>query len=347
MTKQWMLKPAAAIAATLFGTALSGAASAQSATSWPQAAPAAAATPAATPAATAAARQVRMSQLIGKEVRNAQGENLGGIKDVIVDVSNGRVHYVVLSFGGFLGLGDKLFAYPVRAFRHAPDKDELVLNVDRERLKAAPGFEAGNYPDFTSGDYRTSVDRYFGPQMSTTVASTARMVRASELMGKDVNDPAGKDLGEIQDVVVNMNNGDVRYAVLEFDQSWSLRDKLFAFPLKSFRIGTRWSDDLVLDVSKDKLNNTPGFDKSAWPRTDLNDPKIVADIDRYVVATAIVPLPPAANDALFGRLDANKDGWLSAAEAKAEAKVESNWGKLDADSNQRVTRAEFDAAYRP
>ncbi|MGH6611986.1 MAG: PRC-barrel domain-containing protein, partial [Burkholderiaceae bacterium] len=50
-----------------------------------------------------AMRDMRLSQLIGKDVRNAQGEDLGDIKDVILDVNNGRVHYVVLSFGGFLG----------------------------------------------------------------------------------------------------------------------------------------------------------------------------------------------------------------------------------------------------
>ena len=67
-------------------------------------------------------RDMRLSQLIGKDVRNAQGEDLGDIKDVILDINNGRVHYVILSFGGVLGLGDKLFAYPMRAFSPASNK---------------------------------------------------------------------------------------------------------------------------------------------------------------------------------------------------------------------------------
>lgn len=132
-----------------------------------------------------------------------------------------------------------------------------------------------------------------------------RLVRGSELLGKDVNDPAGRDMGEIEDVVINMANGDVRYAVLEFDQSWSLNNKLFAFPLKAFKGGARWSDDLVLSASKDTLNNTPGFDKGSWP--NINDPKWISDVDRYLVATAVIPLPSATNDTRFRRGEGRYD----------------------------------------
>ncbi len=294
----------------------------------------------------AAARDMRLSQLIGKDVRNAQGEDLGDIKDVIFDVNNGRVHYVVLSFGGFLGMGDKLFAYPVRAFSPAADRDELVLNVAKERLKAAPGFEASRYPDFDKPEYRSQVDRYFGSGMAIEARPNMRLVRGTELLDKDINDPTGRDLGEIEDVVINMANGNVHYAVLEFDQSWSLNNKLFAFPLRSFKQGANWSDDLVLNISKDRLNNVPGFDSDKWP--NLNDPKWRADIDRYLVATTttVVPLPSTTNDGRWERLDANKDGWLSRDEAKADASVTADWSKMDRDNDGRVSRTDFNASYR-
>jgi hypothetical protein len=57
-------------------------------------------------------------------------------------------------------------------------------------------------------------------------------------------------------------------------------------------------------------------------------------------------MPSTANDALFVRLDSNKDGWLSADEAKVDKSVLSDWKKIDVDKNGKVTRAEFDAAYR-
>ncbi len=289
------------------------------------------------------ARNIRLSQLVGKDVRNAQGEDLGDIKDVIIDVNNSRVHYVVLSFGGFLGMGNKLFAYPVRAFSLAADKDELILNVAKERLKDAPGFEADRYPNFEAAVYRDRVDNYFGKPLAIEPRPNMRLVRSGELIGKDVNGANGRDLGEIQDVVLNMANGNVQYAVLEFDQSWSLNDKLFAFPLRSFKQGARVSEDWMLNISKDTLNNVPGFDKKAWP--DMKDPKWNADVDRYLVT--VVALPSTTNDAMWNRLDKNKDGWLSADEAKADANLGSSWSKLDVDNKGRISRVEFDTRYRP
>jgi len=222
-------------------------------------------------------RYMRASKLIGQDVRNAQGEKLGDIKDIVVDVANSRVHYVILEFGGFLGLGEKHFAYPLRVFRASSDKDELVLNVDKERLKKAPGFEKNKYPDWDKPEYRAQVDKYFGDSVAVKPAANMKLIRGSELIGKDVNGADGKDLGEIEDVVVNLADGSIRYAVLEFDKSWSLGDKRFVFPLKSFRAGAKMSDDFVLSVSREQLDKMPGFDRNRWP--DLNDPRWNRDVE--------------------------------------------------------------------
>ncbi len=108
-------------------------------------------------------------------------------------------------------------------------------------------------------------------QQRQTQQAATRNIRASNLMGKDVRNAQGEDLGEIKDVVVNIANGSVRYAVLEFDKSWSMADKLLTFPVSSFKQGAKPSDDLVLSASRDTLDRVPGFDKNRWP--DLNDPK--------------------------------------------------------------------------
>ena len=170
---------------------------------------------------------MRVSQLIGKNVENVQGENLGEIKDLVIDVNNERVFYAILEFGGFLGMGEKLFAYPVRSFdQSSADTDKLVLNVDKEKLKAAPGFARDSWPDWLT--YGKQVDKYYGETVKLKPMANQRLVRASELIGKDVNDRMGKDMGEIDDMVVNMNSGRIHYAVLEFDQSWNLNDKLIS-----------------------------------------------------------------------------------------------------------------------
>lgn len=106
------------------------------------------------------ARQMRASKVLGMNVRNTKGEDLGHVKDLIIDTNSQRVRYAVLSSGGFLGVGDKLFAYPVQAFQTAADRDDLILNVDRERLRDLPGFDMNAWPADLGG-YAGSVDRFF------------------------------------------------------------------------------------------------------------------------------------------------------------------------------------------
>jgi sporulation protein YlmC with PRC-barrel domain len=219
-------------------------------------------------------RNVRASKLIGSEVRNPQGEKLGEIKDLIVDVGNDRVHYAVLSFGGVMGVGDKLFAYPVRSFSQTADKDELVLNVDKARLRSAPGFDKDRYPDWNTGRYREEVERFHGGTAATKPMPNQMLRRASELLGKNVDDRNGKDLGEIEDLVINMTNGTIPYAVLEFDRSWNLNDKLLPVPLRAIDASGR--RDLVMNVDKAQLDTARSFDKNRWP--DLNDQKYMAEV---------------------------------------------------------------------
>ena len=288
-------------------------------------------------------RDMRASKLIGTDVRNAQNENLGEIKDLVIDVNNARVHYAVLSFGGFLGLGDKLFAYPIGAFSPSADGDKLVLNIDKEKLKAAPGFEAQKYPEWNDHKYETDVNRYFGPTVALERMPNQNLRRATELIGKDVNDRNGKDVGEIEDLVINIGNGRVHYAVLEFDKSWSLNDKLLAIPLRAMTY-TDGRKDLVLNVDKSKLDTKLAFDKNRWP--DINNPTYLVDVDRYLMV--VVPEKTAMSnnsmdrsDAAFRRLDTNNDGMLSNAEAGKDTAVMGMWKQLDKDGNGSISRAEF------
>jgi sporulation protein YlmC with PRC-barrel domain len=87
------------------------------------------------------------STMIGNKVVNPEGEELGSIKDLMIDLDDGQVAYAVLSFGGFLGLGDKLFAIPWEAFSFEAEDHTAILDVDKEVLKNAPGFDKDHWPD--------------------------------------------------------------------------------------------------------------------------------------------------------------------------------------------------------
>ena len=99
--------------------------------------------------------------LIGNEVCNGDGDELGELKEIMLDVRSGRVAYAVLSFGGFLGVGEKLFAVPWSALTLDTMNRRFVLNVDQERLKSAPGFDKDNWPDMADESWISDVHSYY------------------------------------------------------------------------------------------------------------------------------------------------------------------------------------------
>lgn len=109
-------------------------------------------------------RMMRADELRDIDVTNPLGEDLGSIKEVVLDLQTGRVAYAVLSFGGFLGMGDKLFAIPWEMMKIAPREDEwkLVLDVTKEQLKDAPGFDKDHWPDEQDLDWLNRVYSYYG-----------------------------------------------------------------------------------------------------------------------------------------------------------------------------------------
>jgi sporulation protein YlmC with PRC-barrel domain len=106
-------------------------------------------------------RVLSASTLKNEKVVNAAGENLGNIEEYMIDLEDGRIGYCVLSFGGFLGMGDKLFAIPWRAMTLDTENECFILNMDKERLKQAPGFDKDNWPDMTDREWGTRVHTFY------------------------------------------------------------------------------------------------------------------------------------------------------------------------------------------
>src|SRR5579864_1380597 len=107
-------------------------------------------------------RVLAADTLTGDKVVNLNKEDLGKIEHLMIDLSSGRVAYAVLSFGGFLGLGDKLFAIPWQALTVDTTEKRLVLNVDKELLKQAPGFDKDRWPDMTDPAWGAEIYTYYG-----------------------------------------------------------------------------------------------------------------------------------------------------------------------------------------
>jgi sporulation protein YlmC with PRC-barrel domain len=106
-------------------------------------------------------RILSASTLAGDRVVNAMGEDIGKIDELMIDTISGRVAYAVLSFGGFLGMGDKLFAIPWRLLSLDEDSKTFQLNVDKETLKRAPGFDKSDWPDMADRSWGTTIHSYY------------------------------------------------------------------------------------------------------------------------------------------------------------------------------------------
>lgn len=107
-------------------------------------------------------RVMRSSTIIDSAVRNLKGDDLGKIKELMIDVPTGRIAYAVLAYGGFLGMGDKLFAIPWEALMAKSDERQFVLDLDEETLKTAPGFDRDHYPTTADTNWLSNVYTHYG-----------------------------------------------------------------------------------------------------------------------------------------------------------------------------------------
>lgn len=106
------------------------------------------------------------AKIVGCKVENSKGENLGKIESLMLDLGEGRILYAVLSFGGFLGMGDKLFPVPVDAFQWRVDEkgrlEKCIVDIDKDLLKDAPGYDRNNLPTQADRTFASRVYTHYG-----------------------------------------------------------------------------------------------------------------------------------------------------------------------------------------
>lgn len=107
-------------------------------------------------------RRLTATSIIGDKVESPEGDDLGRIDNLMINVQSGKIDYVVIEYGAFLGLGGKLFAIPFDELRPAPGRNLFILNRDEDYLKNSPGFDKTHWPDTNDHTYYGDVDTYWG-----------------------------------------------------------------------------------------------------------------------------------------------------------------------------------------
>lgn len=302
-------------------------------------------------------RGVRLNELLGTNVVSPQGQNLGTITDLVLNMNNGEVRYAVLDFDPEILTEDLLFAVPLNQLRMAQGGNTLVYeNMDRQRLAVA-AIRRANFNEGVFGmtDYWSNVDKAWGIQQPTN-STTA--ILASNLMNKDVVNTAGEEIGEIETMVVNMANQRVHYTVMAFDPGWLSPERKVAVPLNAYGM-TPNREELVLNIDRQNAARLRPLDANWY--ANMNNPDYLVDVDRYLIT--VVPAaaytgtagqmgmgmgdgvmgsgPMGAGAGMFNRLDRDRSGWIEQGEAANMPPMQRQWQQMDQDGDGRVSRQEF------
>lgn len=105
---------------------------------------------------------IAASKVEGTSVYNRRGESLGSIYDVMIDKRSGKVAYAVMSFGGFLGMGESYHPLPWEVLDYDEQQVGYVVDLDKERLQNAPSYGVNDAPDWSNPDYGRQIDNYYG-----------------------------------------------------------------------------------------------------------------------------------------------------------------------------------------
>jgi len=214
----------------------------------------------------------KASALYGIPFSNANNESLGKLTDIMVD-EKGRIVYGVMSHGGVAGVGDKLFAVPPDALKtlgdvpNRADKKQFVVSVSKATLDTQPGINEKDYPTAPNAIFMAGRDNETVRRNAAT--SDQKQYRLRTLEGMAVRNQAGEDCGKLRDFGVNLNEGQVAYAVFSYGGTARIGDKYFAVPWKGSELkaltGKPTEVHFVVRVSKQNLDNNAGFDRNGFP----------------------------------------------------------------------------------
>ena len=108
-------------------------------------------------------RLIASNKVEGTAVYNRQGERLGSVYNFMVDKRSGQVEYAVMSFGGFLGIGDSYHPLPWKSLTYDTSQGGYVVDLDKNRLQGAPSYSSSEAPDWSDPSYSRRIDDYYGP----------------------------------------------------------------------------------------------------------------------------------------------------------------------------------------
>ena len=212
------------------------------------------------PASHAPQLEERASRLIGNEIRDSRGWISGEVLDFMVDPSTNRVVFMLLSAGGRFQANSTPLALALPSPLLHAEEDDVRVNATMKELQHLPTASS------TLEDLEPAV--------------SARLVSAKALLKADLRDASGRDVGGMQDLVLDLETGVFRYAVVDYDPSLLSAGKSVAVPKLNVRKAKEGSDDLVLIVDPVALASASGYESARWP--DLGNDTLRGRMKRWI-----------------------------------------------------------------
>ena len=209
---------------------------------------------------------VKASEVVGAKLFNQQGEHIGEINDLVFDENSGGVTHGMLAVGGWLGVGENITPVPWKHIQQSKKTPgEYVVDVDKSKLTPEMSFKIKEWPNLTEGWFKETYSRFGLPLKPGT-----KLVRASTVIDAELFDQNGKDIGEIQNLLMHPNSGKIAYATCEVDEYATAGNKLTNVPWNLIRQSKKDTEGFVVNADKAKLKGAKYFSQNAWP--DYNDP---------------------------------------------------------------------------
>jgi sporulation protein YlmC with PRC-barrel domain len=247
----------------------------------------------------------KATDVIGSDVRSPKNENLGKVEELVLDPASGTIEYAVISFGGFLGMGDKFFAVPFSLLK-APEVPEggkhahFTFEVDKAKLEKAPGFEKSNWPDVSTTAWADEIDKFYNTKRAAPASASGdaidanastRLCKASDVIGKNIHNMQKENLGEIKELVLDPGRSRVNYTKKKSGHIKKIGDKLFAIPWPAIKVARKENkDEFVLDMSKERFEKAPEYQDKEWGR--MSDPNWVREMYGYYGTKPYWSSPP-------------------------------------------------------
>lgn len=238
----------------------------------------------------------RSSDIVNTPVVSESGQALGHVDELVINARNGDVRYAAVELSTLLG-HEKLLAIPWNSLvLHRTEEGRLhfVVNIPLEKLQKAPGFDREHWPNVGNRKWADEIAVYYGviikegdlkSNFGTDVKSLDQvpyLIRSKQMVDMPINDSQGETVGHVRDLLVDFETGSARYAVCSLEEK-SKQHKMIAIPLfvLKFQNGSQ-SPQFILAMERERLSETPSFEKSAWP--NIREPMWSQYIDAFYQA---------------------------------------------------------------